>query len=76
MRSMLADLEVRSQIRSKAELQQKALDTRIALIDLNGDGIPEVIAQAIVGGNPTGNAPLWVLRNRGSVYEVLLVADA
>jgi hypothetical protein len=43
-------------------------ETRVKYVDLDGDGKPEVIAQAggeKSGCSPTGNCPLWVLRRRG-----------
>jgi hypothetical protein len=72
IRPMMADLE----IKSEAELEKKALDTRITLIDLNSDGTPEVVAQGMVGCGATGNCPFWVLRKSKPGYEVLLEGEA
>ncbi len=61
------------------ELRTVAGETRVKYVDLDGDGKPEVIAQAggeKSGCSPTGNCPLWVLRRRGNKYYVLLEAEA
>ena len=72
IRPMMADLE----IKSDAELQKAALDTRIKLIDLNGDGVAEVLAQGMVACGATGNCPFWVLRKSKADYEVILEGEA
>jgi hypothetical protein len=74
IRPMMSDLE----IKSETELKEKALDTRITLIDLNGDGTPEVVAQGmgVVFCGATGNCPFWVLRKSKAGYEVLLEGGA
>jgi hypothetical protein len=47
-----------------------AADTRIKLVDLNADGIPEVIAQASGDElcSPTGNCSFWVFMRSGSSW--------
>jgi len=72
IRPMMADLE----IRSEEELQKAALDTRVKMIDLNGDGAPEVIAQATVSCGATGNCPFWVFMKARRGYELLLEGEA
>jgi len=72
IRPMMADLE----IESESELQKAALDTRIRMVDLNGDGIPEVVAQGMIGCGATGNCPFWVLRNAKQGYELILEGEA
>ncbi|HYL82857.1 MAG TPA: hypothetical protein VE263_01380 [Candidatus Angelobacter sp.] len=72
IRPMMADLE----IRSEAQLQKAALDTRVKMIDLNGDGVPEVVAQAMVNCGATGNCPFWVFRKVGRSYELILDGGA
>jgi hypothetical protein len=70
IRPFMADLE----IDSERELQKIAADTRIELIDLNGDGIPEVIAQAFgikAGCGATGNCPIWVFMKTANGYKLL-----
>jgi hypothetical protein len=59
IRPFKADLE----IGSERELHTIASNTRIKLIDLNGDGIAEVLAQANgikAGCGATGNCPFWI----------------
>ena len=56
------------------ELEQLANSTRVKLIDVTGDGVPDVIAE---GGaaeicSPTGNCPWWVLTKQGSLYSPIL----
>ena len=72
IRPMMADLE----IKSESELEKAALDTRISMVDLNGDGVPEVVAQGMVSCGATGNCPFWVFRKSKLGYEVLLEGEA
>jgi hypothetical protein len=72
IRPMMADLE----IESETELQKATLDTRIRMIDLNGDGVPEVVAQGMVGCGATGNCPFWAFRNTKLGYVLLLDGEA
>jgi hypothetical protein len=67
IRPMMADLD----IESETDLLKAALDTRVKLIDLNADGVPEVLAQGMVNCGATGNCPFWVLRKGKANYEVL-----
>jgi hypothetical protein len=76
IRPMMEDIVVKSEIKPEAELKKKALDTRIALIDLNGDGIPEVIAQGMAGCSADGNCPFWIFRKSKHGYAVILEGDA
>jgi hypothetical protein len=59
-----------------SELQEIVVSARVKLVDVTGDGVPEVIAE---GGNvqdflcsPTGNCPWWVLTKQGDRYVPLL----
>lgn len=72
IRPMMSDLE----IQSESDLQKAALGTRVKLIDLNGDGVPEVVAQGMVNCGATGNCPFWVLRKAKSGYELILEGEA
>jgi len=61
---------------SLSELQEIAGSARVKLLDVTGDGVPEVIAE---GGNvqdflcsPTGNCPRCVLTKQGDRYVALL----
>jgi hypothetical protein len=59
----------------KFSAKEQAADFRVKLLDLNGDGIPEVIAQ-ITGRfqcGATGNCPFVVLRKARKAYESILV---
>lgn len=53
---------------------ESAWATRIKLVDLNGDGSKEVVAQACSDNycSPTGNCPLWVLERSVRGYRVIL----
>lgn len=71
LRPAMADL----QIDSESELLRVAASTRVEFVDVNEDGVPEVIAQANdwkAGCGATGNCPLWVLQKREGAYKVLL----
>jgi hypothetical protein len=62
-------------ISSEREVQKVVMDTRIELIDLNQDGITEVIAQATginEGCGATGNCRLWVFQKTPNGFEKLL----
>jgi len=65
-----------SEIKSDAELRDAVLDTRATLIDLNGDGVPEVVAQGMVNCGATGNCPFWIFRKAKHAYELLLDGEA
>ena len=64
----MADLE----IESETALQKAALNTRVKMIDLNGDGVPEVVAQGMVNCSPTGNCPFWVFQKTVRGYKLLV----
>lgn len=55
---------------------ERAEQTRVKFIDLNSDGVPEVIAQPI--GNICGvaNCPLYVFQKTGANYRVILKKGA
>jgi hypothetical protein len=55
---------------------ERAEQTLVKFVDLNGDGIPEVIAQPI--GNICGaaNCPLYVFQKTGTKYQVILEKGA
>ena len=64
-----------SQIGSERELQRLATNTRVELIDLDGDGVPEIIAQANdikVGCGGTGNCEFWIFKKVSDSYKLLL----
>jgi hypothetical protein len=71
IRPFMADLE----ISSERELRKIASDTRVELVDLNGDGTPEVITQAFgikSGCGATGNCPIWIFIKTANGYKLLL----
>lgn len=72
IRPMMGELE----IKTETELREKAFATRITLLDLNGDGVSEVIAQGMVSCGATGNCPFWVLKKSKPGYEVILDGEA
>ena len=71
IRPFKKDLE----ISSEHELRAIAAKTRIKLVDLNGDGTPEVLAQGNnlkAGCGATGNCPFWVFEKTPSGFLKLL----
>ncbi len=58
--------------------REMAAEIPIKLVDLNGDGKPEITAQA--GGpngcSATGNCAFWVLQRGATGYSVLLESEA
>ena len=65
-------------IDSEQQLKDTILDTLVELVDLNGDGIPEVVAQGTnkEGCSPTGNCPFWVFQKSGREYRLLVSLNA
>lgn len=64
-----------NEINSERELITLAANTRVELIDLDGDGVPEIIAQANdikMGCGATGNCTFWVLKKVSESYKLLL----
>jgi len=64
-----------NEIGSESELRQVAANTLVELIDLDGDGTPEIIAQASdmrAGCGATGNCPFWVFKKVSGGYKLLL----
>ncbi len=75
LRPRMADLE----IGSERELREIAAATRIKFIDLDGDGIPEIMAQEVglkAGCGATGNCPFWIFQRSKRGYAVLLHREA
>jgi hypothetical protein len=68
LRPNVTDLE----IHSEGELWRAALDTRVKMIDLNHDGILEVVAQAVADCSATGNCSFWIFQKAGRGYKLLL----
>jgi hypothetical protein len=67
----MANLE----IASESELRKVAAQSRYKFIDLNEDGIPEVIVQPVglkAGCGATGNCPFWVFLKTAHGYKMIL----
>lgn len=61
-------------IADEKELRAVAAESRFELMDLNGDGTPEVIVQPTglkSGCGGTGNCPLWVFARSHKAYRLL-----
>jgi len=64
---------------SEQEVEQVALETPVKVIDLNGDGIPEIIAQGTPqdgGCSHTGNCRFWIFEKSGPEYRLLISVPA
>lgn len=72
LRPLMFDLE----IKSEDQLQKAAVNTRIKMIDLNNDGIPELVAQGMAGCSPTGNCMFWIFQKSPRGYQLLLKGEA
>ncbi|MGH9560667.1 MAG: hypothetical protein ACRD3S_04360, partial [Terracidiphilus sp.] len=59
-------------IQSEEQLAKAALDTRIKLIDLNQDRVPEVVAQGMADCSATGNCSFWIFQKTSHGYKLLL----
>lgn len=62
-------------IPTEKALHRLVRNTRIKLVDLNQDGIPEILAQAIdirEGCGATGNCTFWVFQKQNDTYRKLL----
>ena len=73
-RTMLLDFLL-PQYKNSANPKGRALQTRVELLDLNGDGVPELICQSPYGPDlctSTGNCAFWVFQKMPSGYRVLL----
>jgi len=76
-RKLLTDALV-LQFKDYANAQEKAANTGVKMVDLNGDGTPEVICQArgVEVCSATGNCPLWVFEKTAAGYKLLLQGGA
>lgn len=63
-----------AQFKDKSEATKWAAITRIKLLDLNGDGVPEVVCQASddQSCSPTGNCSFWIFQKDTTGYRLLL----
>jgi hypothetical protein len=64
---------VATQLKDDPEAMKLAAETRVKFVDLNGDGVPEVIGQPV--GNhvcsPTGNCLFWVFQKTADGYRLI-----
>jgi hypothetical protein len=60
-----------------ADPKKCAASTRIKMVDLNGDGVPEVIAQASdkASCGTTGNCMFWIFQKTAKGYKLILERD-
>lgn len=72
-RSIMSDFDL-----SNAHLMKLVYDTRIEMVDLNGDGTPEVIAQGMGWQDcgAVGNCSFWVFQKKRRGYRLLLNGGA
>jgi hypothetical protein len=73
-RSRMADLD----IASEKQLLSVAADTRIELVDLDGDGTPEVLAQSWADETcgAVGNCLFWIFKKTNTGYQSILNGGA
>jgi hypothetical protein len=64
--------------KADTDTAKRGAGTRVQLVDLNGDGVPEVIAQAVGDDvcSPTGNCTFWVFQKTPSGYRLILEKGA
>ncbi len=56
---------------------ERAAQTLVNFVDLNADGVPEVIAKGSGDAcSPTGNCSIYVLQKSGTTYRVILEKGA
>lgn len=70
--AIAARLRLDDDTSSDRQLYNAALDTRVKFIDLNHDGVPEVVAQPLADCSPTGNCSIWVFQKQNHGYRMLL----
>jgi len=58
-------------LESEKQLRRATLDTRVKLIHLSRDRVPEVVAQAFVNCSATGNCPFWIFQKKMR-YQLIL----
>jgi hypothetical protein len=63
-------------IESGSQLKADVMSTRIAMVDLNSDETPEVVAQARVACGASGNCPFWIFQKNSGDYKLMLEDSA
>ena len=78
LRAIVGQIKTDNVNHTEQEWLAIAGDTRIKLVDLNGDGVPEVIAQGSddLSCSPTGNCDFWVFSRVGKTYKAILELGA
>jgi len=63
---------------SDQEIEENAQDALVKIVDLNGDGTPEIIVQGSLdeGCSPTGNCRFWIFQKSGQEYKLLFYREA
>ena len=69
---------IAKEFKSDPQARERAAATRIKVVDLNGDGVPEIIVQAVGDDvcSPTGNCPFWLFQRTASGYRLILKRGA
>jgi hypothetical protein len=73
--ALIRPFKKENEIESERELHLLAANTRIKLVDLNDDGIPEILAQANdykAGCGATGNCSFWVFQKTSAGFRKIL----
>jgi hypothetical protein len=72
-RAMLLD-SLLPYFKNSANPKERALQTRVRPVDLNSDGVPELICQAsgLDLCSPTGNCAFWIFQKTLGGYRLLL----
>lgn len=73
--SLIRPFMKENEIESEAELRKIAANTRVELMDLDGDGVPEIVAQANdtrAGCGAAGNCPFWIFKKTSEGYKLIL----
>jgi hypothetical protein len=67
-----------AQFKGSSEPAKRAARTRVKLIDLNADGVPEAVSQATDDEmcSPTGNCSFWIFQRGRAGYRLLLEKHA
>jgi hypothetical protein len=74
----LESQELNLDVESAEQLENFALDSRVKMVDLNGEGTPEAIVQGAGDQlcSPTGNCPFWIFQRANHSYRLILYEDS
>jgi len=62
------------EIETGSKIGKLAWDSRVKMTDLNGDGVPEVVAQSMADCSPVGNCSVWIFERSTAGYRMILKA--